>query len=108
MSRYRTLRFRITGAAPLLMHNGRLADPLDEHARAMARVADKRPKTEADHLRLAELELIELLADQAAGLSRRLRASGMGFRGNIVGTGADDATDAIDRRVEFKVEACRP
>jgi hypothetical protein len=58
MSRYRTLRFRITSAVPLLMHNGRLADPLDEHARAMARVADKRPKTEADHERLAELEFL--------------------------------------------------
>lgn len=55
---YRTLRFRITGAAPLLMHNGRLADPLDEHARGMAVVAAKRAKTEADHLRLAELEFL--------------------------------------------------
>lgn len=58
MSRYRTLRFRITGAAPLLLHNGRLADPLDEHARAMAQVAAKRRKTEADHERLAELEFL--------------------------------------------------
>jgi hypothetical protein len=30
----------------------------------------------------------------------------MGFRENIVGTGADDASDALDRRVEFKVVAC--
>ena len=58
MSGYETLRFQITGAAPLLMHNGRLVDPLDEHARAMAAVAGKRLKTEADHLRLAELEFL--------------------------------------------------
>ncbi len=50
------LRFRITGVCPLLLHNGRLADPLDEHAKAMAQVSAKRKKTEADHRRLSELE----------------------------------------------------
>ena len=25
---------------------------------------------------------------------------------NIVGTGADDASDAVDRRVEFEVQDC--
>ena len=39
-------------------------------------------------------------------LSARMRATGMGFRENIVGTGTDDARDALDRRVEFKVNAC--
>ncbi len=58
MSAYRSLRFEITSAAPLLMHSGRLADPLDEHARAIAEVAGRRRKTEADHLRLAELEFL--------------------------------------------------
>jgi hypothetical protein len=58
MSGYRTLRFRITGAAPLLMHSGRLADPLDPHAREIAQVAGKKRKTEADHERLAELEFL--------------------------------------------------
>ena len=58
MSRYRTLRFRITGAAPLLMHSGLLADPLNEHARALAEVAAKRRKTEADYRRVAELEFL--------------------------------------------------
>ena len=29
-----------------------------------------------------------------------------GFRDNIVGTGRDDASDAIDRRVEFSVVPC--
>jgi hypothetical protein len=40
------------------MHNGQLIDPLNAHARAMAQVAAKRRKTEADHLRLAELEFM--------------------------------------------------
>ncbi len=40
-------------------------------------------------------------------LSSRSGASGMGFRENIVGTGTDDARDALDRRVEFKIVSCR-
>ena len=31
---------------------------------------------------------------------------GRGFRENIVGTGTDDITDEIDRRVEFKFSNC--
>ena len=58
MSGYETLRFRIIGASPLLMHNGLLADPLNPHAKGIAQVASKRRKTEADHLRLAELEFL--------------------------------------------------
>jgi hypothetical protein len=30
----------------------------------------------------------------------------MGFRQNIVGSGTDDAVDALDRRVEFKITPC--
>ena len=30
----------------------------------------------------------------------------MGYRENLIGSGADDASDALDRRVEFKVVAC--
>ena len=58
MSGYRTLRFRIASVSPLLFHNGALADPLNEHAKAIAQVAGKRRKTEADHLRLSELEFL--------------------------------------------------
>jgi outer membrane protein OmpA-like peptidoglycan-associated protein len=39
-------------------------------------------------------------------LQAKIKAVGKGFRENIVGTGADDASDAVDRRVEFKVVAC--
>ncbi|WPH19155.1 OmpA family protein [Variovorax paradoxus] len=46
------------------------------------------------------------LVGEAPPLSKKLRESGMGFRENIVGTGADDASDALDRRVEFKVASC--
>jgi flagellar motor protein MotB len=46
------------------------------------------------------------LEAEAPDLGRRTTASGMGFRENIVGTGTDDARDALDRRVEFKITGC--
>lgn len=47
-----------------------------------------------------------LLEAQADDLSGQLRATGVGYRRNIIGTGTDDASDAIDRRVEFSVVPC--
>lgn len=46
---------------------------------------------------------LELAAPQ---LARRSIANGAGSRENLVGTGADDASDVLDRRVEFKVIGC--
>jgi outer membrane protein OmpA-like peptidoglycan-associated protein len=46
-----------------------------------------------------------MLGDQAA-LKSRLQATGKGWSENIVGSGSDDARDAVDRRVEFKVADC--
>jgi len=39
-------------------------------------------------------------------LSKRLIADGVGSRESMVGNGKDDASDALDRRVEFKVIGC--
>lgn len=39
-------------------------------------------------------------------LSNRMLTSGAGSRENLVGTGTDDAVDALDRRVEFKTFSC--
>ena len=46
------------------------------------------------------------LQGEAAELDSRLAARGVGSRENIVGTGRDDASDALDRRVEFTVIGC--
>jgi outer membrane protein OmpA-like peptidoglycan-associated protein len=46
------------------------------------------------------------LEDNEKSLRGRLVASGKGSREMIVGTGRDDASDALDRRVEFKVAPC--
>jgi len=46
------------------------------------------------------------LEDEEHSLRGRLVATGKGSREMIVGTGRDDASDALDRRVEFKVAKC--
>jgi len=52
------------------------------------------------------LYIKQRLESESPELSTRTRASGMGFRENLIGTGTDDMRDALDRRVEFKVDAC--
>jgi outer membrane protein OmpA-like peptidoglycan-associated protein len=46
------------------------------------------------------------LQAEAPALASLLRASGRGSRENLVGSGSDDARDAIDRRVEFRIVSC--
>ncbi len=46
---------------------------------------------------------LEVAAPEMVG---RLQSSGLGFRENLIGTGTDDARDALDRRVEFRVRGC--
>jgi outer membrane protein OmpA-like peptidoglycan-associated protein len=46
------------------------------------------------------------LEAEAPDLGARIKATGQGFRQTIVGTGTDDARDALDRRVEFKIVNC--
>ena len=55
---YRQLKFRITGETPLVMHCGRLANPLDKFSKAMKRVSGKKAKTDADFEELARLEFL--------------------------------------------------
>ncbi len=56
-----------------------------------------------EHLSLARAETIRgrIVADQPGMLSRTT-ASGAGSREALVGSGRDDATDALDRRVEVR------
>jgi outer membrane protein OmpA-like peptidoglycan-associated protein len=60
-----------------------------------------------DKLSMSRGEAVRgLLEREAKGLAGQLRASGVGYRENLVGSGTDDARDAVDRRVEFKVVPC--
>jgi hypothetical protein len=51
-------RFRMTatGTKPLLMHNARLSNPLDEVVREIKKVSGKRKKTDGDYEAMARLE----------------------------------------------------
>jgi len=53
----------------------------------------------------AEVVRDKLVRD-APLLAKRTIASGMGSRQTMIGNGRDDATDALDRRVEFRVIGC--
>ena len=50
--------------------------------------------------------IVDRLAADAPKLRSHLIASGVGSRENLIGTGKDNASDALDRRVEFKVIKC--
>jgi hypothetical protein len=52
------MRFDVTatGTRPLLMHNVRLADPLDPYAKGMAAINAKRKKTDEDRQDVARIE----------------------------------------------------
>jgi hypothetical protein len=50
------LTVRLIGKRPLLMHNIRLANPMDEHTQALGEYTKKRAKTLADHEMISKLE----------------------------------------------------
>ena len=61
-----------------------------------------------DRLSLQRASVVrKSLQTEVPELAARLRESGMGYRENIIGTGSDDARDALDRRVEFRVVECK-
>lgn len=51
-----TASVRVGGTAPLLMHNVRLANPLDEYVKLMKLITGKPKKTDADYEELFRLE----------------------------------------------------
>ena len=61
-----------------------------------------------DRLSLMRAEYIQMrLQTDQASLARRTLAAGVGSRENLIGTGKDDASDMLDRRVEIKpIEPC--
>lgn len=68
-------------------------------ATGLAALNDRLSGLRADYIK-------DRLEDNEHSLRGRLLASGRGSREMIVGTGKDDASDALDRRVEFKVAKC--
>lgn len=65
------------------------------------------PEPLNERLSLLRAEFIKSrLAQAVPGLDKRMIANGVGSRQTMVGNGRDDASDALDRRVEFKVIGC--
>jgi hypothetical protein len=58
---WQEVTYRLTSSAPLLMHNGQTADPLNKWAKAMKQVSGKRLKTDADHEELSRIEFLAAL-----------------------------------------------
>ena len=55
---YKNLTIKVIGIAPLIMHNGQTADPLNKYAKALREISGKRKKTEADFLEMARIEFM--------------------------------------------------
>lgn len=53
---YLSQHYRITGVAPLIVHNGQTSNPLNEWAKALKKVSSKRNKTDADFEEMAKIE----------------------------------------------------
>jgi outer membrane protein OmpA-like peptidoglycan-associated protein len=68
-------------------------------ATGLAAINDRLSGLRADYIK-------DRLEDDERSLRGRIIASGKGSREMIVGTGRDDASDALDRRAEFKVVKC--
>jgi outer membrane protein OmpA-like peptidoglycan-associated protein len=63
-----------------------------------------------DRLSLLRAEYIQsCLETEQPALAKRIVAAGMGSRENLIGTGRDDASDMLDRRVELNpTQPCAP
>lgn len=48
--------YRIEGICPIILHNGRTANPLDPWAKKLKEVSGKRKKTDADYEKMSQIE----------------------------------------------------
>lgn len=53
-----TIEATITGVAPLLMHNGQMANPLNRYAQDLKKLTSKRQKTEDDYIAMMRVEFL--------------------------------------------------
>lgn len=53
---FKTIQVSITGVSPLILHNGRLSNPLDPIVKEIKKVSNKRAKTDADLEEMSRLE----------------------------------------------------
>lgn len=96
--------------APYAMWVRQIALRTDERAACLLLTGHASPSgsaTENDRLSLGRAERLRarLIAARAI-LRERTQAAGVGARQPLIGTGADNASDVLDRRVELSPRAC--
>lgn len=64
---WQTLQYRLSSSAPLLMHNGQMANPVNRWAKLMKQISSKRAKTDADYEEMARIEFLASLYMAADG-----------------------------------------
>lgn len=64
---WQTLHYNLSSSAPLIMHNGQTADPLNKFAKAIKKISSKRAKTDADYEEMARIEFTAGLYLSAEG-----------------------------------------
>lgn len=84
----------LKGLRPLLMHNGRLANPLDPHVEQMAAIKAKRKKTRDDHF--------DLMMLQARGGCWETEEGLLGVPDEAVWRSIYDAATAFRRGMDIK------
>lgn len=75
------LNFRCTGVAPLLMHNGALANPLNPKVKEMKEITSLRKKTDENHY---ELQRLEFFAGLYLDAKKRLIIPSSNIEGALV------------------------
>lgn len=55
-TKLQTLKVRLTGASPMILHNGQTANPLNKYAKQLKAVSGKRNKTDEDQEKMARIE----------------------------------------------------
>jgi outer membrane protein OmpA-like peptidoglycan-associated protein len=98
----------ISGAYPMWLRQiARQTRSDDACLQVIGHASPTGPRALNDRLSLQRARKIRSrLVVQEPVLAVRTEAEGVGEREPIIGTGTNDATDALDRRVEFQPQAC--
>ena len=80
------LELSMTGDRPLIMHNGRLANPIDPHTRQLKAITSKRKKTDDD--------LIEIMVAESRGAAYETTSGLIGLPTSNVWRAVYDAAKA--------------
>ncbi len=53
---WKEVKYQLSSSAPLIMHNGQLADPMNKWAKLLKQISSKKKKTDADFEEMARIE----------------------------------------------------